>query len=151
MDRPKRPMRLQLAKWSAVATEQLLKLNSHTRESTRIHPPTHTDTHTHTHTHTAVMLVVTCPLDYFHHVGWKVAHSVISCAVVVNAAFPSAVRVLLQNLPTHTYKRLQREDYNLCTLSQPQQQHTTTVLYIHHKKSLSLTVISSIIKCVCVS
>lgn len=59
-------------------------------------------THTsHTHTHTAVMWVVTCPLDDLHNVGWEVAHTVVSGAVVVDAALPSAIRVLLQHLYTN--------------------------------------------------
>lgn len=52
-------------------------------------------------THGAATGVVTCPLDDLHHVGGEVAHTVVASAVVVNAAFPSAVRVLLQNL-SHT-------------------------------------------------
>lgn len=49
------------------------------------------------------MWVVTCPLDDFHHVGREVAHAVVSGAVVVDAALPSAVRMLLQNLPAVTH------------------------------------------------
>lgn len=75
--------------WPAIATEQLLH--------------THTCTHPATHTRTAVMRVVTCPLDDFHHVWGEVAHAVISCPVVVNAALPTAIRVLFQNLTTQTH------------------------------------------------
>lgn len=73
-------------------------LSTAAAELTHMHPPTHTQTHA--HRDIAVMWVVTCPLDDFHHVGREVAYTVISCAIVMNAAFPSPVRMLFQNLPT---------------------------------------------------
>lgn len=72
---------------------------THMRRHIHIH--THPPTPTHTIARTAVMWVVTCPLDDFHHVGGKVTHTVISCAVVVNTTLPSTVRVLLQDLATN--------------------------------------------------
>lgn len=69
-----------------------------TRMQICTNPPTHAQTHT--HRDIAVMWVVTCPLDDFHHVGGEVAYAVISCAIVMNAAFPSPIRMLFQNLPT---------------------------------------------------
>lgn len=68
--------------------------------------PTRPRTQTHTHRDIALIWVVTCPLDNFHHVGGEVAHAVISSAIVMNAAFPPPVRMLFQNLPTNSYVQI---------------------------------------------
>lgn len=68
------------------------------------HAKIYTSSPTHTRRNVTVMWVVTCPLDDFHHVGGEVAHTVISCAIVVNAALPAPVRMLFQNLPTVMYR-----------------------------------------------
>lgn len=53
-------------------------------------------THVHrwadTHTHTCALT------DDFHHGGREVAHTVVSCPVVMDTAFPASIRMLLQNL-----------------------------------------------------
>lgn len=64
--------------------------------------PTHSQTHTSECTHTCAFA------DDLHHSGREVAHPVVSCAVVMDTAFPASIGVLLQNLSGFTYPLIKK-------------------------------------------
>lgn len=66
---------------------------------------TYTQTHTEAHMRTCALA------DDLHHGGREVAHSIISCSVVMDAAFPASVGMLLQNLFHHHIDNRERFFY----------------------------------------
>lgn len=66
--------------------------------SSQLHQNFKSSSNTTLHARTYTRKLTCAFADDLHHGGWKVAHAVISCPVVMDTAFPASVGVLLQNL-----------------------------------------------------